>query len=137
MSEIESLNRSAIVGAKLSKVWQRRGNAANGFVVYSLFIELDNGIIFGLPYCDPDEPPQMVQASAEDLYGAEQIALPAGFHERVDDVVVSDYWPGVGIHLANGGLVYCTDNMVERYAGVCFDTIGKKYTNEDLRTIFH
>lgn len=136
MATSDVIGRNDVVGMRIKRVVENEGQYVNGFGVKQVFVELQNGVAFQLEFGDPEEHRTLVHADKAALRSGKTVPLPPGFNDVVEDVVVSDYWPTLGVQLANGSIIFCMDNPAERSIGVCFDTLGGMYSKGDLRSMF-
>lgn len=129
------LERHEIVGRTVQRLVQV-GENQEGISVGRVFVFLDNGKAFELIYCDPSKPPPIIQQLPFELSGIKSEIVDSRIYAEIVDVVSCEFWPSLGIVLAGGILIYCTDDPSSRSVGVCIDTIGRKYFLEELRSVF-
>ncbi len=133
------LTRPDIVGRRILAVLQTPWNWAPKYDVSlcRAFVRLDSGVTFELS--DDDAP--LHELPAEDAMNQELFDFQFPAHcrscvgESIDDVVVSDYWPTIGLLLSSQRFLLCQDWGPHAF-GLVLTDLGSCYHLSDVRSYF-
>ena len=134
--DMSQLNRDDIVGKRIARVLRTPGLVDGMFSGCSVFVSLESGVTFELVAQGVD-PPQSVTA----VDPATLKLVPAVFPpevrncigEQVIEVLVSDYWPTIGILLESGRFLLNSDNYSPMNVQPCLTPVGEFYDMQDAR----
>ena len=133
------LQRSDIVGRKISKVWQSPWQRMDEINVCSVFVELDNGVCFELQCQDPFkefpipqvDPSKMTVVPAEvGRFGGTQ---DCWIGDTIAEVVACRRWPSFGLLLLNSGFLLVSD-WGPTVVGAVLSPVGVQYRLSDVAT---
>jgi hypothetical protein len=100
---MNNLYREDLVGKRVKEVLQTPWINNDGFESCEIFINLDNGFTFKLPFLDDDESVFPIKTEKNhNLIKAEfPLNSPEYFNMEITDIVSSDYWPSIALKLNN------------------------------------
>jgi hypothetical protein len=132
----QPLTRHDIEGRRLIDVLQTEWVDLDGCTVCQCFVRIETGLVFELPFSDPDQPIPLEAVSSkiiESLLKVEWAYGPEGCcGDIVERVVTSELWPSAGLLLRSGRILYCSDYGTPFRVGPLLDRLGNSYDREEL-----
>ena len=135
-TRLVDLRREDIVGKRITGVFQSLWSVSGDYSACEVYVLLDNGVLFVL------DTPEAVKISRSAV--SQDSLRPAEFSyasqpcigEVVQEVLVSDYWPSIGLLLSSNRFLYCSDDYSPKSVGACLAPVGGRYGEDDLRTFW-
>ncbi len=131
------LKREDIVGKRIGRVIQTPWRLYVDVFVCRVFVELENGGTFELRYQDSfKEPPielvdlEYVEFVSAELRGDRESCIG----DSIVEVLASYCWPSLGVLLASGRFLFCSDCCWPLHVGACLTRVGDFYELEDVVT---
>ena len=130
------LQREDVVGKRIVGVFQSPWSVSGDYSACEVYVLLDNGVLFVL------DTPESVKISRSAV--SQDSLRPAEFNyapqpcigEVVQEVLVSDYWPSIGLLLSSNRFWYCSDDYSPKSVGPCLSPVGESYEWDDVRTFW-
>jgi hypothetical protein len=128
-----SLHREDIIGKRIVGVLQSSWSSTGDVSACDVYVFLDNGVLFELasPEAAQLSPSVVPLDSLRPAVFSNEPQPCTG--EVVEEVIVSDYWPLVGLLLSSNRFLYCSDDYSPRSVGACLAPVGELYGWDDVR----
>jgi hypothetical protein len=128
-----ALIRADIVGHMVASVYRSDWDEdPDGYAGCSVFVELTDGVVFELQANASIEsvvPINRLEAPQSKLFGVDEAVALRCRGKTIRDVVVSEYWCGIGLLFEDGDLLF-TGETVARRVGPC---VANSRTTADFR----
>lgn len=120
MQESTGLLRGDIVGKCVRQVYREEWfEDDEGYAGSGSYVELENGVTFELQsYAQLGDPLKALSRQEVQLIAEDDRVTEVSVGQRIQEVVAGEYWPGVGVLLENGYIIF-TGECDFRRVGTC------------------
>jgi hypothetical protein len=127
------LQREDIVGKRVVGVLQSPWSSFSDISACDVYVLLDNGVLFAL--ASPEATTLSVSVVPLDSLQPADLSNspPPCIGEVVEEVLVSDCWPLIGLLLSSNRFLYCSDDFSPKTVGACLAHVGGRYGCDDVR----